>query len=157
MNNYTVNFSTNTITITSGFAKALNNPCSNEYKLLAQIRKDFPEMQIVNKTHACPKSYQNKDGMRTSCNQFKNLTYTRMEQFMRELPNSEKYLKEYQFLRETAAAVQHSGYALVRRWFMEQFPEFRTNPLVYLNSEPEVIDSHEYISAHNAVNQKRSA
>lgn len=157
MNGYSMNFAANTITITADFAKALNDPHSAEHKLILQLRKDFPEMQIKNKTHARPKSYRNRNGVRTACNQFKNLTYARMEQFMRALPNSEKYLEEYHFLRETAAAVQHSGYALVRRWFMEQFPEFRTNPLAYLNSEPEIIDGCEYIRKQNAAGQKKSA
>lgn len=157
MNNYSLDFAANTITITADFAKALNDPDSAEYKLIRQLRSDFPEMQIKNKTHARPKRYRNRSSVCTACNQFKNLTYARMEQFMQALPNSETYLEEYRFLRESAAAVQHSGYALVRRWFMEQFPEFRTNPLVYLSKEPEPIDGCEYIRKHNAANQKKSA
>lgn len=59
-----------------------------------------------------------------------------MERFISALPNSEEYQREFEFMRDYAAAVQHNGYSLVREWFVRQFPEFRKNPLFYLNNAP---------------------
>ena len=45
----------------------------------------------------------------------------------------------YNLIRYYAGEVQHNRYALVRKWFVEQFPEFRKNPLYYFNNTPEVV------------------
>ena len=87
MNAYKLDFVSNVITITADFAKAMNNPDSEEYKTIAKIRRDFPEMEIVRKTHKTPTKYRTKDGKTFNCNQFKNLTYENMETFMMGLPN----------------------------------------------------------------------
>ena len=79
MNAYKLDFVSNVITITADFAKAMNNPDSEEYKTIAKIRRDFPEMEIVRKTHKTPSKYRTKDGKIFNCNQFKNLTYENME------------------------------------------------------------------------------
>ena len=67
MNTYKVDFVANTITITAAFAKAMNDPTSAEYKIIAQIRKDFPEMEIIRKTHKTPSKYQTKTGEKFNC------------------------------------------------------------------------------------------
>ena len=92
MNTYKVDFVANTITITAAFAKAMNDPTSAEYKIIAQIRKDFPEMEIIRKTHKTPSKYQTKTGEKFNCNQFKNLTYKNMETFIMGLPTAEAYM-----------------------------------------------------------------
>ena len=144
MNAYKVDFAANTITITADFAKAMNNPTTEEYMLVAQIRKDFPEMKIIRKTHAKPKQYRTKSGETFNCNQFKNLKYENMEPFMMGLPNGEVYMKEYLFLQNHAAKIQTNGYALIRRWFVAQFPEFRKNPLAYIDTQPDVLSGKEF-------------
>ena len=60
MNTYKVDFTAGTITITADFAKAMNNPNSKEYKTIAKILKDFPEMEIIRKTHKSPTKYRTK-------------------------------------------------------------------------------------------------
>lgn len=62
MNGYKINFVDNTITITADFAKAMNDPNSKEYKAIARVRKDFPDFEIVRKTHRTPAKYINKQG-----------------------------------------------------------------------------------------------
>ena len=62
MNTYKVDFTAGTITITADFAKAMNNPNSKEYKTIAKILKDFPEMEIIRKTHKSPTKYRTKSG-----------------------------------------------------------------------------------------------
>ena len=141
MNTYKVDFVANTITITAAFAKAMNDPTSAEYKIIAQIRKDFPEMEIIRKTHKTPSKYQTKTGEKFNCNQFKNLTFDNMKAFIEGLPNSEKFMKSYNFLRYCGSLPLTSRYTAARRWFVAQFPEFRKNPIFYLYNEVKVIEA----------------
>ncbi len=145
MNAYKVDFAANTITITAAFAKAMNNPTSAEYKIIAQIRKDFPEMEIIRKTRKAPSKYQTKTGEKFNCNQFKNLTFKNMEGFINGLSNSEDYLKPYNFLKNCGSLPQTSRYTAVRKWFVAQFPEFRKNPLFYLYNEVKVVNIAPFI------------
>ena len=150
MNTYKVDFVANTITITAAFAKAMNDPTSAEYKIIAQIRKDFPEMEIIRKTHKTPSKYQTKTGEKFNCNQFKNLTYKNMETFIMGLPSAEVYMNEYLFLKNYAAEVQTNGYTIIRRWFVAQFPDFRKNPLAYLTFQPDVVSAAEVADQYEA-------
>ena len=135
-----------TLTITAKFAKMMNDPQSDEYKLVQQFRKDFPNLTIAKKTHKSATHYTTKSGEKFNCNQFKNLTYDRMEKFIKALPKSEGYLREYYFVKDFASAIQHNGYTLVRKWFVAQFPEFRKNPLFYLNNSPELISGIAFLN-----------
>ena len=150
MNTYKVDFVANTVTITAAFAKAMNDPTSAEYKIIAQIRKDFPEMEIIRKTHKTPSKYQTKTGEKFNCNQFKNLTYKNMETFIMGLPSAEAYMEEYLFLKNYAAEVQTNGYTIIRRWFVSQFPDFRKNPIVYLTNQPAVVSAAEVADQYEA-------
>ena len=150
MNTYKVDFVANTVTITAAFAKAMNDPTSAEYKIIAQIRKDFPEMEIIRKTHKTPSKYQTKTGEKFNCNQFKNLTYKNMETFIMGLPSAEAYMEEYLFLKNYAAEVQTNGYTIIRRWFVAQFPDFRKNPIVYLTNQPAVVSAAEVADQYEA-------
>ena len=106
-----------TLTITAKFDKMMNDTKSDEYKLVQRFRKDFPNLTIAKKTHKSATSYTTKSGEKFNCNQFKNLTYDRMEKFISALPKNEGYLREYLFVKNFASAIQHNGYALVRKWF----------------------------------------
>ena len=150
MNTYRIDFVANTITITADFAKAMNDPTSAEYKTIAKIRKDFPDMEIVRKTHKTPSKYQTKTGEKFNCNQFKNLTYKNMETFIMGLPTAEAYMNEYLFLKNYAAEVQTNGYTIIRRWFVAQFPDFRKNPIVYLTNQPAVVSAAEVADQYEA-------
>ena len=134
-----------TLTITAKFAKMMNDPQSDEYKLVQQFRKDFPNLTIAKKTHKSATHYTTKSGEKFNCNQFKNLTYDRMEKFIKALPKSESYLREYTFVKDFASAIQTNGYTLVRKWFVAQFPEFRKNPLFYLSHSPELVSGANFL------------
>ena len=100
MKGYKIDFTASTITITADFAKKMNDPTSAEYKTISQIKKDFPQMKIINKTHKTPRKYVSKStGETFNCNQFKNLKYENMEGFINGLSNSEDYMKPYLFLK----------------------------------------------------------
>ena len=134
-----------TLTITAKFDKMMNDTKSDEYKLVQRFRKDFPNLTIAKKTHKSATSYTTKSGEKFNCNQFKNLTYDRMEKFISALPKNEGYLREYLFVKNYASAIQHNGYTLVRKWFVAQFPEFRKNPLFYLYKSPELVSGAAFL------------
>ena len=145
------------LTITAKFAKMMNDPQSDEYKLVQQFRKDFPNLTIAKKTHKSATHYTTKSGEKFNCNQFKNLTYDRMEKFIKALPKSESYLREYTFVKDFASAIQTNGYTLVRKWFVAQFPEFRKNPLFYLYNTPELVSGFAFLEEETAAPAQMAA
>ena len=146
-----------TLTITAKFAKMMNDPQSDEYKLVQQFRKDFPNLTIAKKTHKSATHYTTKSGEKFNCNQFKNLTYDRMEKFISALPKSESYLREYTFVKDFASAIQTNGYTLVRKWFVAQFPELRKNPLFYLSHSPELVSGATFLEEETSAPDQMAA
>ena len=139
-----------TLTITAQFAKMMNDPESDEYKLVMRFRQDSPNLTITKKTHKSATHCTTKSGEEFNCNQFKNLTYDRMEKFISALPKSESYLREYSFVKDFASVIQTNGYTLVRKWFVAQFPEFRKNPLFYLSHSPELVSGFQFLDEETA-------
>ena len=146
-----------TLTITAKFAKMMNDPQSDEYKLVSKFRTDFPNLTITRKTHKSATNYTTKSGEKFNCNQFKNLTYDRMEKFIKALPKSEGYLREYTFVKDFASAIQTNGYTLVRKWFVAQFPEFRKNPLFYLSHSPELVSGATFLEEETSAPDQMAA
>lgn len=140
MNTYKMDFAAKTLTITKAFAEAASNPSSEEYAIMMKFHQDFPGLKIARKTHRTPTRYKTKSGETYSCNQFKNLTYENMEAFMNAIPNSEKYMALYNFLRHSVGGIQINTYAAVRSWFVAQFPYYRKDPVFYLTNDVDVID-----------------
>lgn len=139
MEKYKLNVVEKTLTISKEFDKAVASGKGAEYNLYTRLMKEIPGLTVVRKSHRTPTSYTSSSGEKFSCNQFKNLKYENMERFMAALPDNEVYFAEYSFLRYSAACVQTNRYALVRDWFIAQFPEFRRNPLFYLYNKPEIV------------------
>ena len=145
MEKFNFNPISRTLTVSAKFAEMMNNPEREEYKLVVKFQEDFPGLQIAKRTHRTPTRYTTKSGETYNHNQFKNLTYDRMEKFMSVLPQKEAYLTEYNTVKAFAIAAKGNGYPLVRKWFVEQFPEFRKNPLFYLNNSPLVLHGSTFI------------
>lgn len=139
MEKYKLDIVNKTLTISNEFGKAVASGKGDEYKLYTRLMKQIPGLTVVRKSHRTPTSYTSSSGEKFSCNQFKNLKYENMERFMAALPDNEVYFAEYSFLRYSASAIQTNRYALVRDWFITQFPEFRKNPLFYLHNKPEIV------------------
>ena len=133
---YKIDFAAQTITITAAFEQAMSNPESDAYKTIQQLCADFPGMRIVRRTHRTPTHYTSKNGEKSACNPYKNLTYEKMERFMDALPNGAEYRKQYDFLKSPASAIQTNGYSTVRDWLIAQFPLYRKHPLFYLTETP---------------------
>ena len=140
-----------TLTITAGYAKKLNDLDSAEFKHYNAMMQAIPGLVVVNRSHRSPsKCTSKRTGETFMCNQFKNLKYENMERFISALPNSEEYFTEYDFLRDYAVQMQTNGYALVRRWFVAQFPHFRKNPLFYVYNTPTLVKASDVIAETEA-------
>lgn len=157
MEKYKFDAVSRTLTITAKFAAKMNDPESDECTLVKRFQENFPGLTIAKKTHKSATSYTAKTGEKFNCNQFKNLTYDRMEKFIAALPNSDSYLREYNFVKDSASAIQHNGYTLVRKWFMAQFPEFRKNPLFYLYNTPTLVSGSEILRFESERSQQDAA
>ena len=144
MEKYKFDFTTKTLTITKAFAdKAEKDPESAEKNTILRFQKDFPDMSIRLRTHKTPSKYHAKSGEVYNCNQYKNLSYNKMERFINALPegeNRDKVKEAYNYLRYGTGLVQTSTYKAVREWFVAQFPEYRKDPLFYLYNEVVIID-----------------
>jgi hypothetical protein len=158
MEKYKFDVVSQTLTVTANFADKMNDPSSDEYKLVVRFQSDFPNLKIAKRTHKSPSKCTSKaTGEKFNCNQFKNLTCDRMEKFIAALPNNEAYKREFEFVRYTASSIQTNGYKQVREWFVAQFPEFRKNPLFYLNNAPEVVDGAKFLNDEAAISEAKAA
>ena len=141
MERYKYDAVSRTLVMSAGFDRALNDYNSDESRLYRRMLKEIPDLVVDRKSHASPTSYKGKNGKRTSYYPTKGLTFERMEQFMKALPEGEKYLEEYNQLRAVALPeLCPSRYTIIRRWFEAQFPKYRDNPLFYVKNSVEVID-----------------
>ena len=146
MKGYTLSLSAKTLTITKAFEDAVSKGEGEAYDLYTKFMREIPGLTVVRKTHKTPTKYTSKStGEKFNCNQFKNLTYDNMEGFINGLPNSEDYLKAYNFIKNCGSLPLTSRYTAVRKWFVAQFPEFRKNPLFYLYNEVNVVNIAPYI------------
>jgi len=146
MEKYTLDIVNKTLTISAKFNEKLQDVSSEEFNLYLKFAGIFPELKVIRKTHRTPTKYKNANGEEFACNQYKNLSYENMMKFMSGLPDGDVYLTEFHYLKDHATKVQTNGYAVVRRWFVAQFPYFRKNPLIYLNSQPRVISGVEFLN-----------
>lgn len=144
MEKYTLSIVEKTLIISKAFEKAASDPNSKEFKLYQELTQNIPDLKVSRITHRKPTKYVNSEGEEFACCQFKNLTYERMEKFMSALPKSEEYTKEYEFLK-AAAATHPSPYAVVRRWFVAQFPEFRSAPWSYFEKPVEILRAQPFL------------
>lgn len=158
MERYKFDAASKTLTITAAYAKKLNDTDSDEFRHYNAMMQAIPGLVVVNRSHRSPSKCTSKStGEKFKCNQFKNLTYPNMERFMDALPHGNVYRKEYDFLKDYASRIQTNGYALVRRWFMAQFPHFRKNPLFYVYNTPTLVKASEVIAETEASETESAA
>ena len=148
MEHYKFNPITRTLVMSAGFAHAISDIRSDEYNLYKQMLADVPGLKVERKTHEKPTYYIGQDGERTTYYPTKGLTIKKMEKFMNALPEGKKFLDEYNKLK-AVADICPSPYAVIRRWFVAQFPKYREDPLFYVNNSVEVIDFAEYLDSAN--------
>lgn len=159
MNRYKFDITKQTLTLSASFAEAMNDPESAEYALVRRFQHDFPALVIVRKTHKTPSRYKNSDGSITAHNKHKGLTYERMERFICAVSPKDDtaYLEAFYDVRDKAEAMCSSPYAVVSAWFMRQFPQFRSNPLFYLNELPAIVPFSAIVKKTDAVKSERES
>lgn len=155
--NYRVDFTTMTLIMTADFADRTYDSTSEEYEILTRLKKDFPDLKIERKTHRTPAKYKTKSGEEYTHNQFKDLTYKRMEKFLSRIPNGAAYQKEYDCVKDFATDLNRNGYPIVRKWFVAQFPNFRKDPMFYLNNSPELISGLAFLNAATSAPEAEEA
>lgn len=115
MKRYSIDYISNTMTLSTAFEKAANSPTSAEAHLIREIRKDFPTMVIVRSLHR-------------SCHHPNNrLTYNNMKKYMAVYENSKELLSRFEQVRQLSLK-ESNPYQFVLKWFKEQFPNFREIP-----------------------------
>ena len=115
MKDYKINFSANTVTVTKVFAEKANRMDTNEYKILTQLKKDFPNIAII---------YNIRSG---SKNASKGLTYKNMEKYINAFDNRDELLKAFRLVKQLSS-VQKNKYQFVKSWFVAQFPDYDKLP-----------------------------
>lgn len=141
MENYKFNPVSKTLIVSAAFVKAMNDPDSDEYQLYAKLQHEIRGLKVSRRTHKSPSKYHSKSGEVFHCNQYKNLTYENMERFIALLPQRDRLMENYNYIRYGAGLAQTSCYAAVRRWFEAQFPDFRKNPVFYFNHDITIIEA----------------
>ena len=102
-----------TIEINKVFAKMAENPFSEEYAALQNLRKDYPIYKV--RTREINKN-PNKES-------WKGLTYAYMEDYIRT--HSDKASMD-EFNEKRLISKCHSKafrYPVIKKWFLEKFPE----------------------------------
>ena len=101
-----VQFNAKTIEVTKTFAEKAARFGSQEYKLLREALRDFPDYQVVVKpTTTHRRTY------------IKGLTYEYMEIYISKCDKDGSIMNEFQYLR------QGCNYAVAKKWFLMKFPE----------------------------------
>lgn len=108
-----------TIEVNTTFAKMMENPFSDEYRLLQELRRDYPAYSVSRR----------QISKNTSQEHYKGLTYEYMEWYIRKYgPKDENMLKallhEFEHQKDIASCHSKSKrYPVVKNWFLGKFPE----------------------------------
>lgn len=119
MEKYRIDFGTMTFKMSKEFAKKVQNPTSDEFKLVAQMKESFPQMDIQKLSHRSSKSRKN--------NPDKGFGYEQMERYIKLHENADDLLAEFKAVKE-AGKSQKNAYLYVKNWFEKQYPNFREVP-----------------------------
>ncbi len=113
------NHKNHTIEMTKKFYKASCKFGTEEYEIVFKMLEKFPTYKPVIKTTAKKTGTSKK-----SC--FKGLDYEFMESYIEKHDNDKKEIRaEYDSKREIAKGNRSvNGYAVIKKWFLEKYPEF---------------------------------
>ena len=89
---------------------------SPQYEALCSIMKIHPTFTIENKVIAKKKDKLN----------YKNLTFARMEEIIKMSKNSEMMLNKFEAAKKMAK-MKNSLYPLTKKWFLDNYPEYKEN------------------------------
>ena len=107
-NGYNFNALTNTLTISESFAKKASKIDSAEYRLVLKLRKDHPDLKILNA--------EKKEGK-------KGLTFKQMEKFIGMHRNADELMTAFERTKKLAG-FKPMPYKYVKNWFDKTFPYY---------------------------------
>ncbi len=110
-NAYTFDHETNTLFITDAFKKAASKVGTPEYKIILQLRKDNPGMDIKKMENAPKKNAQPK------------LSYEQMKQFISLCRDAAERMATFNRVY-ALSQVQSSPYHYVKSWFLENYANY---------------------------------
>ena len=105
MKNYSIDFLTNTITVSKKFLADASHTDTLAYKKMLELRNLGMTLVVEQQKRA-----KNR------------LSYNRMEAYISCLADAERYLNEFEAVRE-ASIGNPNPYSYVYRWFTKTFPE----------------------------------
>ena len=101
-----IKFDTKTIEVSKTFANKASNYGSEEYMTLRAVTNELPNFCVVVKASA------------TACRTYmKGLTYKYMESYIAMVDSDGTMLADFCKVRQSC------GYAVTKRWFLNQFPD----------------------------------
>ncbi len=112
--NYEINYIENTITVTKKFLKEAGVIGSAAYKELAQLRKDLPDFQIVQR------EISKKKDKKT----YGKLDYKAMGEFIKEKEEdaADTVLAEFEHVKQLSK-IRSGSYAYVKTWFLARYKD----------------------------------
>ncbi len=114
MKPYDLNHFTQSIIVTKNFAKAASTINSTEYNDLLQLRRDYPEYEVVQRKISKKSDKKNPN---------RNLTYKHMEEFIIALEGKDSSdLVEFEKVMKLSK-VQAGPYAYVKTWFLNKYKD----------------------------------
>ena len=108
---YSIDFTTNTITVTKKFLEQASMMGSEAFNIMMQLRQ--MNMIIITKAPAKRKNAQ--------------LTYSKMEKFISLLEEADKYKAEFAAVKNESTA-QNMPYVYVQKWFLEHYANYSAQP-----------------------------
>ena len=111
---YTINITTNTITVTAQFAKEASKKVTDAYKTYKALVKDFPHMEVLQRA---PRKASRKA----------LVNYKKMEAYIDCLDNSPKYFAMFDLVKRLSKS-SNSPAAFTKKWFFATFPDFTKCP-----------------------------
>ncbi len=115
-----IDFINHAIIITRDFQKLASDVRSEEYATLQRVRQDYPEFSVGTR---CIRKNPNKKT-------YKNLTYEYMETYIRThgtLEQSTDNLTKFGELYIISKCHNSGiGYATIKNWFLQEYPEVAT-------------------------------
>ena len=111
-NGYNFDPMSNTLTISTSFAKKASKVGSLEYNIILKMRRDFPNLTIQQEAK--------KEGK-------KGLSFGQMEDFIALHRNAEELKSLFEKVKKLSR-VQPMPYKYVKTWFEDRFPYYSDQP-----------------------------
>ena len=101
---------TNVVTCSESFLKKASRLNSSEYLVLKQFRAEIPGLKI-------------EKGERKSGNRPLNITFAKMEEYIKNCRDGETRLEAFQKVK-SLSKIQSSPYQYVRTWFLDNYANY---------------------------------